>query len=409
MSSNNNNEIAISVRNVSKSYILSHQKEKQTTLAEAVLAKLRNPLQKVESETFWAVRDVSFDVMRGQVVGIIGRNGAGKSTMLKVLSRITMPTSGEIDVYGRIGSLLEVGTGFHPELTGRENIFLNGAILGMRRKEIDRAFDAIVDFAGVSKFLDTPVKRYSSGMYVRLAFSVAAHLEPEILVVDEVLAVGDSEFQEKCLGKMKNVADSGRTVLFVSHNMQAVSLLCTHGIFLERGSVTYSGTADGAIDKYMQSFINHSDTGIEPERRKGSGEYRVVAAKASKEYFAPEEPKTIRFTLEHRKPGNVGKLFVSAHVVDEMGAVIAQCDSRLNGMVLEDFDKKELEFTFAGPWLKGGRYHIDVFVCRFGGIIDEAERACTIHVAQTLPYGHNAALDSVRNGMVLGNFEWKAS
>src|SRR3954469_1003271 len=207
-----NSDIAVSVRGLSKAYTIAHEREKHVTLAEQMLSRLRRPFRRPQRETFWALKDVEFDIKKGDVVGIIGRNGAGKSTLLKILSRITEPTTGQIDLYGRVGSLLEVGTGFHPELTGRENIFLNGAILGMSRAEVRKQFDAIVDFSGVEQFLDTPVKRYSSGMYVRLAFAVAAHLETEILIIDEVLAVGDNEFQQKCMGKMKDVAGTGRTV-----------------------------------------------------------------------------------------------------------------------------------------------------------------------------------------------------
>jgi lipopolysaccharide transport system ATP-binding protein len=223
-------------------------------------------------EDFWALRDVNFEIRRGDVVGIIGRNGAGKSTLLKVLSRITEPSEGRLTIHGRIASLLEVGTGFHPDLTGRENIYLNGAILGMNRSEIRRKFDEIVSFAGIEKFLDTPVKRYSSGMYVRLAFSVAAHLEPEILVVDEVLAVGDAEFQQKCLGKMHDVAGEGRTVLFVSHNMNAVASLCQKGILLQNGTVHHSGAIKDVIDVYAsdnQSTALYADL-HESERRRNS-------------------------------------------------------------------------------------------------------------------------------------------
>ena len=205
------------------------------------------------SKFVWALDDISFDVNQGDVVGIIGRNGAGKSTLLKILSKVTSPTKGNIKIKGRIASLLEVGTGFHPDLSGRENIFLNGAILGMTKKEIHAKFDEIVAFSGVDKYIDTPVKRYSSGMYVRLAFSVAAHLEPEILIVDEVLAVGDAEFQRKCLGKMKEVSQQGRTVIFVSHNLVAVKSLCTKGIVLEHGQLVFSGSADEAVEKYLNS------------------------------------------------------------------------------------------------------------------------------------------------------------
>jgi lipopolysaccharide transport system ATP-binding protein len=208
--------------------------------------------EKGNSKYVWAIEDINFEARQGEVLGIIGRNGAGKSTLLKILSKVTSPTKGEIKIKGRIASLLEVGTGFHPELTGRENIFLNGAILGMTKAEIRSKFDEIVAFSGVEKYIDTPVKRYSSGMYVRLAFAVAAHLEPEILIVDEVLAVGDAEFQKKCLGKMKDVSSQGRTVLFVSHNMAAVKSLCNRGILMERGKVVFAGSADETVEHYMR-------------------------------------------------------------------------------------------------------------------------------------------------------------
>ena len=244
-------DLAVSVRDVGKRYTLEHKGSKHSTLAEKILHTMRHPFERVDQESFWALQDVNFDIAQGEVVGIIGRNGAGKSTLLKILSQITEPTSGVIDLYGQVGSLLEVGTGFHPELTGRENIFLNGAILGMRRRDIQRQFDAIVDFAGVEKFLDTPVKRYSSGMYIRLAFAVAAHLNPDILIVDEVLAVGDAEFQKKCLGKMQEVSrGQGRTVLFVSHNVAAVRQLCTQAIYLQQGRMVKQGPTDEVLDLY---------------------------------------------------------------------------------------------------------------------------------------------------------------
>ncbi len=244
-------------------------RDHETTRLQDHSPEVRSPLSSGQlagsprTEDFWALRDVSFSVRQGEVVGIIGRNGAGKSTLLKILSRITEPTEGRVTIKGRVASLLEVGTGFHPELTGRENIFLNGAILGMHRAEIKRKFDEIVAFAEVEKFLDTPVKRYSSGMYVRLAFAVAAHLEPEILIVDEVLAVGDAEFQKKCLGKMRQVSKSeGRTVLFVSHNMAAVQTLCQTGILLERGGIAARGNIRDAVTRYLSSQTKY-DEGIE--------------------------------------------------------------------------------------------------------------------------------------------------
>jgi lipopolysaccharide transport system ATP-binding protein len=272
-------EIAVSARGLSKAYTIAHEQQKHSTLAETLLQRVRNPFHRVQSETFWALKDISFDINKGSIVGIIGRNGAGKSTLLKILSRITEPTTGEINLFGRIGSLLEVGTGFHPELTGRENIFLNGAILGMSKSEIRRQFDAIVDFAGVEKFLDTPVKRYSSGMYVRLAFAVAAHLEPEILIVDEVLAVGDAEFQKKCLGKMEDVAKrEGRTVLFVSHNMNAVEELCNRIIMLKGGSIV-ADTLDvrAGVINYLTGGIDKSNAAEWVNDEKGTGKALFTA------------------------------------------------------------------------------------------------------------------------------------
>jgi lipopolysaccharide transport system ATP-binding protein len=251
----------IKVKGLSKRYYLGEQ-HGYNSLRETLTAKIRLPLHRLNSRNrsigrkiqshVWALRDVSFEVMPGDVLGIIGRNGSGKSTLLKILSRITDPSDGEVELYGRVGSLLEVGTGFHPELTGRENVFLNGAILGMKRTEIAKKFDEIVDFSGVEKFLDTPVKRYSSGMYVRLAFAVAAHLEPEILLVDEVLAVGDGEFQKKCLGKMDEVARGGRTVLFVSHNLTAVEGLCKSAILLESGGLKMIGRSTELVSAYAK-------------------------------------------------------------------------------------------------------------------------------------------------------------
>jgi lipopolysaccharide transport system ATP-binding protein len=253
-------EAIIQIENLSKRYVLGHQR-KNEGLRHAIESAVRNPLQWLrerkksiasEREEFWALKDVSFAIKQGEVVGIIGRNGAGKSTLLKVLSRITEPTAGRIRIKGRVASLLEVGTGFHSELTGRENIFLNGAILGMSKVEIKRKFDEIVAFSEVENFLDTPVKRYSSGMYVRLAFAVAAHLEPEILIVDEVLAVGDVQFQQKCIGKMQDVSKGGRTVLFVSHNMAAVGRLCQQCVFMDGGRIKHSGPTDQIIPLYLK-------------------------------------------------------------------------------------------------------------------------------------------------------------
>ncbi len=256
---------AIHVEGLGKQYrIGGDTQQRYRTLRDSITDAVKMPVRLLRgdlnqrAETIWALKDVSFDLQEGQVLGVIGRNGAGKSTLLKILSRVTEPTTGFAEVRGRVGSLLEVGTGFHPELSGRENIFLNGAVLGMGRTEIDRKFDEIVEFAGVGKFIDTPVKRYSSGMYLRLAFSVAAHLEPEILVVDEVLAVGDAEFQRKCLGKMSDVAEAGRTVLFVSHNMSAILRLTERAIVLDKGQIVYEAPTREAVDFYMASGFSQS-------------------------------------------------------------------------------------------------------------------------------------------------------
>ncbi|MBD2655391.1 ABC transporter ATP-binding protein [Synechocystis sp. FACHB-383] len=265
-------DVMIRVENLGKKYMIGHQAEGRSNyvalrdvLADGAKSLVkqftgRGKGDRQTKEEFWALKDVSFEVKRGECVGIIGRNGAGKSTLLKILSRITEPTTGRVELHGRVASLLEVGTGFHPELTGRENIYLNGAILGMTRAEIKKKFDEIVDFAEVERFLDTPVKRYSSGMYVRLAFAVAAHLEPEILVVDEVLAVGDAAFQKKCLGKMGDVAEKeGRTVLFVSHNMTAIQMLCQLGLFLNKGETLGTEEVKDSISRYsLQTINNHS-------------------------------------------------------------------------------------------------------------------------------------------------------
>lgn len=278
-------DIAIKVERLSKAYRLGAMEERPETLIQAGLNMISAPLRNFRrlrsldtfssdreaSDILWALQDVSFDIKRGEVVGFVGRNGAGKSTLLKILSRITEPTSGRAEIRGRVSSLLEVGTGFHPELSGRENIYMNGTILGMKKAEIDRKYDEIVEFSGVERFLETPVKRYSSGMKVRLAFSVAAHLEPEILIIDEVLAVGDAEFQKKCLGKMQDVAGGGRTVLFVSHNMAAIQNLCTRAIALIGGQVCDDGLPETVIEDYLARFRGQSGGfGDNPERRTSS-------------------------------------------------------------------------------------------------------------------------------------------
>lgn len=288
---------AIIVENLSKRYFIEGALVPHMTLGESMMGSAKrfgnlicgkSTERSVNSEAHWALRDISFRVEQGEVWGFIGNNGAGKSTLLKVLSRITPPTSGTAKIYGRLGSLLEVGTGFHQELTGRENIFLNGSILGMRHHEIQQKFDEIVDFAQIEKFLDTPVKHYSSGMYVRLAFSVAAHLEPEILVIDEVLAVGDVRFQKKCLGKMQDVARSGRTVLFVSHNIPTIRNFCQKGVFLEEGHMRDIGPIDQVLNSYLSSFGDSgASTVFEACERPGNKEFNIHSIRLKDSYGNP--------------------------------------------------------------------------------------------------------------------------
>ena len=286
----------ITAEGLGKSYIIGHQQtESYSTLRDVLTniprqwwSRLCNPQYHThnELEEFWALKDVDFEIKQGDRVGIIGRNGAGKSTLLKILSRITEPTTGQVRIKGRVSSLLEVGTGFHPELTGRENIFLNGAVLGMSRREIKKKFEEIVDFADIEKFLDTPVKRYSSGMYVRLAFAVAAHLEPDILIVDEVLAVGDAAFQKKCMGKMAEVDREGRTILFVSHNMGSIAQLCNNALLLERGKIIQSGSVQNVVGRYMNLSAN-GDTGYEANESSQFKDLAIIKAQTCDESGDP--------------------------------------------------------------------------------------------------------------------------
>ena len=300
-------QYAISVRGLGKSYQIG-KKQTPSTAAEALLAWARNPVRPAGTEEMWALRDVSFDIPRGSVVGLLGRNGAGKSTLLKLLSRITAPTTGEIRVAGRVASLIEVGTGFQPELTGRENIYLNGAILGMRRKVITQRFDEIVEFSGVERFLDTPVKHYSSGMYVRLAFAVAAHLDADILLVDEVLSVGDTEFQKKSLGKMEAVAHEGRTVLFVSHDMAALEALCDTGIIFGGGRLMSEAPIREALATYHQKVVrNAAPTGLAPYELgaefKHLRSFDVVDASGNSiRTLAMADPLQVRIVVEVDEP-----------------------------------------------------------------------------------------------------------
>lgn len=349
-------------------------------------------------QTIWAIKDLSFQIKTGEVVGIIGRNGAGKSTLLKILSGISDPTEGYADIYGRVGSLLEVGTGFHPELTGRENIYLNGAILGMKKGEIERKLDEIVAFAEIDKFLDTPVKHYSSGMYVRLAFSVAAHLEPEILLVDEVLAVGDVAFQRKCLGKMDDVARAGRTVVFVSHNMGVLQTLCERGIFLHQGSVHTDGTITQAVDAYLQTLDKVRSLDLSKRTdRKGQGKARLVGAEVtnssngSASVLKAGQPARFVFLVDAIVPGIACNFFI----YDSIGQPLTSFYSRVRGPEDAYDSKNGLKFVceLDELLLMPGRYRVDVAIVGDNLLQDFIEAAAVFEVGDGHVGGRSAQYD----------------
>ncbi len=391
-------DLAITTHNLGKQYHIGARQKSYNRLSEQLLDAAAAPFRRAGrilrgdatgaaglDQTMWALKDVSLQIRRGDVVGIIGRNGAGKSTLLKILSQITEPTTGYADVYGRIGSLLEVGTGFHPELTGRENIFLNGAILGMSRAEVKRKFDEIVAFAEIDEFIDTPVKHYSSGMYVRLAFSVAAHLETDTLLVDEVLAVGDVAFQRKCLGKMEDAASTGRTVLFVSHNMGLMQTLCQRGIFLEDGTVIADGDIGEAVNAYLRSLDEAGGQDLAQRRdRRGRGDVRVVRVEI---YNGQGLPTTIlrsgssarfHFYLNRLVPG-ASCLF---SVFNQFGQQLAVFETALPGP--EDYREPDLGPCFICEFdelmFLPGRYRLNVMIRDGGEVQDFVEAAATFDV-----------------------------
>lgn len=396
---------AIQVSHLSKHYRIRHQNDRPATAAEAILRRLRHPLARTEYERFTALDDVGFDIEPGSAVGILGRNGAGKSTLLKLLTRVAAPSAGRITLGGRVGSLLEVGTGFHPELTGRENVYLNGTLLGMRRAEIQRRFDEIVAFSGVEKFLDTPVKRYSSGMYVRLAFAVAAHLDTEILAIDEVLAVGDAEFQAKCIDRMRRAADEGRTVLYVSHQVQTVSALCSTALYLENGRLVMQGSVDDAIELYQTSRDRALLAPTDIARRPGTGELRITSATITSPLYRTTEPKTIEFVVGSN-PHFIGNYFVSCHVNNRHGATILQCDSRVTGLWLNGTQEQKIALTIGSPWLKPGEYSVDLFVCN-AGVLDSFENAARFEIHPVLPYPQAVSAEGLENGVVLADFDYE--
>ena len=369
--------------------------------------------------TFWALRDLSFDIYQGDILGVIGRNGAGKSTLLKILSRITEPTEGEAELYGRVGSLLEVGTGFHPELTGRDNIYLNGSILGMRKAEIRRAFDEIVAFAEIEKFLDTPVKRYSSGMFMRLAFSVAAHLNPEILLIDEVLAVGDAQFQDKCLGKMGEVARSGRTVFFVSHNMSAVRMLCTKAMLLENGRMTAFGDVEAVTTRYLSSIpSHHGREGGAQQYASADGSVCVRSVRVEDAQgrclpvFSSSQPIYVVFELDIEKP--TADLCIGFDLRSPNGGTLLR--SYHNDLPREAWPpvqagRNVLVCTLPAGLLNGGQYLLSLRISEhFKRWLIHTDDVVSFHVV--LDHGESpfwAAIDhNSRPGAIAPIFEWRA-
>lgn len=405
-------EFAIQVENLGKQYRLGRTLRQHDTLRDALvhnllrpLAGLRRGLHSLEVEgpdAIWALRDVSLGVRPGEVMGVIGRNGAGKSTLLKILSRITEPTEGRGVINGRVGSLLEVGTGFHPELTGRENIFLNGAILGMRKQDIRRRFDEIVAFGEIEQFLDTPVKRYSSGMFMRLAFAVASHLEPEILLVDETLAVGDAVFQKKCLGKMGEVAKEGRTVLFVSHNLGAIQSLCTTALLLEEGQVHSHGPAGQVVHQYLSKVIESEHT-MNPvlvapsSRTKGTAAVHIVSLGIHdrsgdwRQKFSIWEPVVLVYEIENREP-IPKQISCWFSIVDSQGSVVGtsiQYDSPHEAPSVPPLSRCRLEVIFEDTVLPPGNYLLNAGVLgKHREILDWCEHVISYTVAPVFANGN---------------------
>ena len=387
------NHIAIRTENLSKQYQIG-VRNRHDTLRDQLMAGVRslfsrNGAAPERDGSFWALKDVSLEIKKGEVVGIIGRNGAGKSTLLTILSRITAPTEGFAEIRGRVGSLLEVGTGFHNELSGRENIYLNGAILGMKKAEIDRKFDEIVDFSGVERFIDTPVKHYSSGMYVRLAFAVAAHLEPEILIVDEVLAVGDAGFQKKCLGKMEDVAKGGRTVLFVSHNVAAIQGFCSRCYLLSNGQVIAEGSPRSVVEQYLAEVSFVPLVPLEQRTdRQGTGEIRVTQVSILDSKGRSIDPaltgQDIDIVISYRSRADkpISRLDVHLTFYTQLGQFMFNCSSEGSGHPFDDLAPSgEIVCHIPELPLSPGRYVFNLYSTVGGEVADWVQKAGSLNVA----------------------------
>jgi lipopolysaccharide transport system ATP-binding protein len=431
------NELAISIRNLSKCYKLGtigrhtlvdevqfwwHKirgrdpREHFTKIGHTATEKRKVVAEYQGAQEFWALKDVSFDVRSGEVIGIIGSNGAGKSTLLKLLTRITEPTSGEAIINGRIASLLEVGTGFHPELTGRENVYMNGTILGMKKREISAKFDQIVAFTEIEKFIDTPVKRYSSGMYVRLAFAVAAHLEPEILLVDEVLAVGDVAFQSKCIGKMKDVAGEGRTVLFVSHNMPAINNLCSKAVLLKNGLVECIGKASKVIDEYLQANKQESLNDLR-ERTDRSGRNLIkfvgvrILDRDGRERSNIQSGADLSIELMYSSINieKLGVVSVALNLYNMSGGMVFSCWNDLCGDVLQNLTPQgKLICDIPKIPLPQGRYSLQASLIVNRDLEDKISNIATVSISEGDFFGTGKILGA-KQGLVLVKHGWRAA
>ncbi|MCG8346490.1 MAG: ABC transporter ATP-binding protein [Chloroflexales bacterium] len=417
-------DIAVQVENLSKCYKIGKREnyyalrdvltDMMAAPFQAAAARLKGqPRDKQKGGIHWALDNICFEIRTGEIVGIIGRNGAGKSTLLKILSRITKPTTGRARIYGRVGSLLEVGTGFHPELTGRENIYLNGAILGMRRHEINRKFDEIVAFSEIDKYLDTPVKRYSSGMYVRLAFSVAAHLEPEILIVDEVLAVGDASFQQKCLGKIEGVAREGRTVLFVSHNMGAVRQLCTSAILLRQGQVVAQGKARKIVDDYL-TFLSSSRKGKSLEaapERSGDGRLLFTSGylqnEANEEIETPIAGQPLNIVFEYIAKEDLSQVMIFFTIFNHLGVAVTRCHINSIGQKLSiPKGKGKIVCNIPRLPLPKGRYRVSLASRDNFDKLDLVPSACVFDVG-TSTFFQTSHMPPTEFSTVLVDHSWE--
>jgi lipopolysaccharide transport system ATP-binding protein len=423
-----NDNIAISVENLSKRYRIGLKQQMHDSVGSALLDIIKSPIKNYRKykslyvfnedngeDIIWALKDVSFKLNKGEILGVIGHNGAGKSTLLKILSRVTDPTSGRAEIRGRVSSLLEVGTGFHPELTGRENIYLNAIILGMKKKEVNQKFDEIVAFSEVEQFIDTPVKRYSSGMKVRLAFAVSAHLDPEILIIDEVLAVGDTAFQKKCLGKMGNVASAGKTVLFVSHNMAAIQSLCSRAIILNNGRLTDDLAVDQAVTKYITTAEERSKQYTLAERpdRSGAGKFRFTEI----DFLDPQslapinvliagQPMLMRIRYECNAPNMVKEVALSIGFLLAPGAPLFTCRSDVVGKTFHiESGEGELFCEIPECPLLAGRYSFNLQADRPGELLDRIREAGFIDVEMGDFYG-TGKLPAFRGQGIMVKYNW---